>query len=81
MKHSRGTARLRAGIEVVPATHGFVPRQLYAIVGLFWLYVTLSNVLYAYSMRTRDWPSCACSSPRRARNPWWSSSPICCADY
>ena len=25
--------------------------QFFAIVGLFWLYVTLSNVLYAYSMR------------------------------
>src|SRR5882762_2370960 len=88
MRHSRGAARLRAGIELVPATHGFVPSpprspqirpgialgfhpmteiehpslpdyarglrpgQFYAIVGLFWLYVTLSNVLYAYSMRT-----------------------------
>jgi hypothetical protein len=31
---------------------GLRPRQFYAIVGLFWLYVTLSNVLYAYSMRT-----------------------------
>ena len=30
---------------------GLRPRQFYAIVGLFWLYVTLSNVLYAYSMR------------------------------
>jgi signal transduction histidine kinase len=27
-------------------------RQFVAMVGLFWLYVTLSNVLYAYSMRT-----------------------------
>ena len=27
-------------------------RQFFAIVGLFWLYVTLSNVLYAYGMRT-----------------------------
>src|SRR5882762_4198088 len=88
MRHSRGAARLRAGIELVPATHGFVPSpprspqirpgialgfhpmteidhpslpnyarglrpgQFYAIVGLFWVYVTLSNVLYAYSMRT-----------------------------
>src|SRR5258706_1529905 len=88
MRHSRGTARLRAGIELVPATHGFVPSpprspqirpgialgfhpmteiehpslpdyarglrpgQFYLIVGLFWLYVTLSNVLYAYGMRT-----------------------------
>ena len=26
--------------------------QFFAIVSLFWLYVTLSNVLYAYSMRT-----------------------------
>jgi hypothetical protein len=87
MRHSRGPARLRAGIEIVPATHGFVPApaqspqfgpglryasipmienehpslpdyarglrpgQFYAIAGLFWLYVTLSNVLYAYSMR------------------------------
>jgi hypothetical protein len=31
---------------------GLRPRQFYAIVGLFWVYVTLSNVLYAYSMRT-----------------------------
>ena len=31
---------------------GLRPRQFYAIVGPFWLYVTLSNVLYAYSMRT-----------------------------
>jgi hypothetical protein len=31
---------------------GLRPRQFYAIVGLFWLYVTLSNVLYAYGMRT-----------------------------
>ncbi len=31
---------------------GLRPGQFYAIVGLFWLYVTLSNVLYAYSMRT-----------------------------
>jgi hypothetical protein len=31
---------------------GLRPRQFYAIVSLFWLYVTLSNVLYAYSMRT-----------------------------
>jgi hypothetical protein len=31
---------------------GLRPRQFYAIVGLFWLYVMLSNVLYAYSMRT-----------------------------
>jgi hypothetical protein len=30
---------------------GLRPWQFYAIVGLFWLYVTLSNVLYAYSMR------------------------------
>ncbi len=31
---------------------GLSRRQFLAIVGLFWLYVTLSNVLYAYSMRT-----------------------------
>jgi hypothetical protein len=31
---------------------GLRPGQFYAIVALFWLYVTLSNVLYAYSMRT-----------------------------
>ncbi len=31
---------------------GLSRRQFFAIVGLFWLYVTLSNVLYAYSMRT-----------------------------
>jgi hypothetical protein len=39
--------------------HPFLPdyarglrrRQFFAIVGLFWLYVTLSNVLYAYGMR------------------------------
>jgi signal transduction histidine kinase len=31
---------------------GLRPGQFYAIVGLFWVYVTLSNVLYAYSMRT-----------------------------
>ncbi len=30
---------------------GLRPRQFYAIVCLFWLYVTLSNVLYAYGMR------------------------------
>lgn len=30
---------------------GLSRRQFIAIVGLFWLYVTLSNVLYAYSMR------------------------------
>jgi hypothetical protein len=30
---------------------GLRPRQFFAIVGLFWLYVTLSNVLYAYGMR------------------------------
>jgi two-component system, LytTR family, sensor kinase len=30
---------------------GLRPWQFFAIVGLFWLYVTLSNVLYAYSMR------------------------------
>src|SRR5271170_7025541 len=27
-------------------------RQFFAIVCLFWLYVTMSNVLYAYGMRT-----------------------------
>ena len=27
-------------------------RQFFTIVGLFWVYVTLSNVLYAYGMRT-----------------------------
>jgi hypothetical protein len=31
---------------------GLSRRQFHAIVGSFWLYVTLSNVLYAYSMRT-----------------------------
>ena len=31
---------------------GLSRRQFLAIVGLFWLYVTLSNVLYAYSMGT-----------------------------
>src|ERR1019366_956519 len=31
---------------------GLSRRQFFAIVGSFWLYVTLSNVLYAYSMRT-----------------------------
>jgi len=31
---------------------GLRPRQFCAIVGLFWMYVTLSNVLYAYSMRS-----------------------------
>jgi hypothetical protein len=33
-------------------TGGLSRRQFLAIVTLFWLYVTLSNVLYAYSMRT-----------------------------
>jgi len=28
------------------------PPAVFAIVGLFWLYVTLSNVLYAYGMGT-----------------------------
>jgi hypothetical protein len=27
-------------------------RQFFTIVGLFWAYVTVSNVLYAYGMRT-----------------------------
>jgi hypothetical protein len=31
---------------------GLSPRQFCAIVTLFWLYVTLSDVLYAYGMRT-----------------------------
>ena len=31
---------------------GLSPRQFFAIVSLFWVYVTLSDVLYAYSMRT-----------------------------
>jgi hypothetical protein len=31
---------------------GLSRRQFFAIVSLFWLYVTLSDVLYAYSMRT-----------------------------
>jgi hypothetical protein len=31
---------------------GLSRRQFFGIVTLFWLYVTLSNVLYAYSMRT-----------------------------
>ena len=31
---------------------GLTRRQFFAIVCLFWLYVALSNVLYAYSMRT-----------------------------
>jgi signal transduction histidine kinase len=31
---------------------GLSPRQFCAIVSLFWLYVTLSDVLYAYGMRT-----------------------------
>ena len=31
---------------------GLSRRQFFAIVGLFWLYVTLSNVLYAYGMGT-----------------------------
>ena len=31
---------------------GMSRRQFLAVVSLFWLYVTLSNVLYAYSMRT-----------------------------
>jgi signal transduction histidine kinase len=31
---------------------GLSRRQFFAIVGFFWLYVTLSNVLYAYGMRT-----------------------------
>ncbi|HLZ99787.1 MAG TPA: histidine kinase [Steroidobacteraceae bacterium] len=32
-------------------SRGLRPRQFYLIVGLFWLYVTLSNVLFAYGMR------------------------------
>jgi signal transduction histidine kinase len=39
-----------------PAPSGYAGglrrRQLFAIVSLFWVFVTLSNVLYAYSMRT-----------------------------
>jgi Histidine kinase len=31
---------------------GLSRRQFFAVVGAFWLYVALSNVLYAYSMRT-----------------------------
>jgi two-component system, LytTR family, sensor kinase len=40
------------GPSIPDYARGLRPRQFYAIVGLFWLYVTLSNVLYAYSMRT-----------------------------
>ena len=31
---------------------GLTPRQFLAIACLFWVYVALSNILYAYSMRT-----------------------------
>jgi hypothetical protein len=31
---------------------GLTPRQFLGVAGLFWVYVTLSNILYAYSMRT-----------------------------
>lgn len=34
------------------AAGGLTRRQFFAVVSLFWLYVTLSDVLYAYSMRT-----------------------------
>jgi len=38
--------------SVSSTTGGLSRRQFLGIVTLFWLYVTLSNVLYAYSMRT-----------------------------
>ena len=31
---------------------GLSKRQFLAITGLFWVYVAVSNILYAYSMRT-----------------------------
>jgi hypothetical protein len=38
--------------SVTSTIGGLSRRQFLGIVSLFWLYVTLSNVLYAYSMRT-----------------------------
>jgi hypothetical protein len=43
-EHGDSSGRMYAG--------GLSRRQFFAIVGLFWLYVTMSNVLYAYSMRS-----------------------------
>ncbi len=40
------------GHPVVPSNaDGLSRRQFFAVVCSFWLYVTLSDVLYAYSMR------------------------------
>ena len=53
-------------------------RQFFAMVALFWLYVTLSNILYAYSMRTgiskhdRCAPVCALAGAR------YCSTCCCC---
>ncbi|MGA2840943.1 MAG: histidine kinase [Steroidobacteraceae bacterium] len=42
-EHDNSSGKMYAG--------GLSRRQFFTIVGLFWLYVTMSNVLYAYSMR------------------------------
>src|ERR1019366_1702690 len=51
LRHGRKRAQLRYASVMQRFTGGLSRKQFLLIVCLFWVYVTLSNCLYAYSMR------------------------------